>query len=222
MKTKRLMLLATLALAALARRTGSADSRLPGATSWSFDKDTPEKPPAGFTFGRTGKGAPGRWVVLREKDAPSGGQVLAQVDADATSYRFPIAVAESPRPRDLRLSVKCKPVSGKEDQACGLVFRERDENNYYITRANALEDNVSLYTVKDGKRKIFANWRGKVASGVWHELGVEARGDHIVVTFDGKKVIDEHNSVLADAGRVGLWTKADSVTYFDALTVRPL
>ncbi len=222
MSSKRLMLLVALPLVALAQRTAPAEGREPGTTSWSFDKDKPDRPPGGFTFTRTGKGAQGRWVVLRQEDAPSGGQVLAQLDADATSYRFPIAVADAPRLRDLRLSVKCKPVSGKEDQACGLVFREQDENNYYITRANALENNVSLYTVKDGKRKIFGNWRGKVTGGTWHELGVEAKGDHIVVSFDGQKVIDRHSKVFADAGRVGLWTKADSVTYFDDLRVTPI
>src|SRR6266481_5653085 len=114
-------------------------------TNWSFDADKPDKPPAGFSFGRTGDGKEGKWVVLAAKDAPSGGNVLAQVDADKTDYRFPVAVADAPSLVDLALSVKCKPVSGEVDQGCGLVFRYQDADNYYLTRANALEDNVRLY-----------------------------------------------------------------------------
>ena len=76
-------------------------------------------------------------MIKVEKDAPSGAHVLAQLDTDSTSYRFPIAVAEELSLRDFRLAVRCKPISGKVDQACGLVFRYRDENNYYVVRANA-------------------------------------------------------------------------------------
>jgi len=98
---------------------------------WDFDKEVAGKAPPGFTFSRTGNGKLGRWVVQDEKGAPSGSHVLAQLDSDDTDYRFPIAVANEPLLRNLRLSVRCKPVSGKVDQACGLVFRYRDENNYY-------------------------------------------------------------------------------------------
>ena len=187
---------------------------------WNFDKDRVGQPPAGFSFGRTGAGRVGRWIIRAEKDAPSGTNVLAQVDGDSTDYRFPIAVANGPSLKDLRLSVRCKPVSGKVDQACGLVFRYRDENNYYVTRANALEDNVRFYYVKDGKRFQLASWSGRVSSGSWHELRVDARGDQVEIHWDGKKVIDARDTTFRDAGKVGLWTKADSVTYFDDLFVR--
>lgn len=193
-----------------------------GAKSWTFDTDAADKPPAGFSFGRTGKGAPGRWIVRGANDAPSGRQVLAQDDTDSTDYRFPVAVADSPSLADLKLSVKCKPISGKVDEACGLVFRYQDENNYYLTRANALEDNVNLYYVKDGHRKQVAGWNGKVAGQAWHELGVMAEGDHFEVSFDGKKVITDSDGTFPQAGRVGVWTKADSVTEFDDLAVAPL
>ena len=189
---------------------------------WSFDADKPDGPPTGFVFGRTGGGGPGRWVVRAEPGAPSGANVLAQTDADRTDYRFPMAVASEPSLKDLRLSVRCKPVSGKVDRACGLVFRYQDENNYYLTRANALEDNVRLYYVKDGRRRQFASWTGKVESGVWHELKVEARGDHFEVFWNGKRVIDAHDATFTSAGRVGVWTKADSITYFDDLSAEPL
>jgi hypothetical protein len=191
------------------------------ATLWSFDTDPAGKPPSGFSFGRTGSGKDGKWVVLAVKDAPSGGNVLAQSDADKTDYRFPVAVAEAPVPADLALSVKCKPVSGEVDQGCGLVFRYQDANNYYVTRANALEDNVRLYFVKDGRREQIKSWSGKVKSGVWHDYKVEAKGAHFVITFDGKKVIDASDKTFAQPGRVGVWTKADSAIYFDDLRVEP-
>ena len=199
----------------------SAEAPKEGAISktWTFDSDTPDRAPPGFSFGRTGSGAPGRWVVRAEKDAPSGGQVLAQIDTDDTDYRFPVAVADSPSLKNLRLSVKCKPVQGEVDQACGLVFRYKDENNYYITRANALEDNVRIYYVKDGKRRQFSSWSGKVTAKVWHELRVDAKGDHFEVYWDGKKLLDAKDETFTEAGKVGLWTKADSVTYFDDLSV---
>lgn len=190
--------------------------------TWSFDAEKVDASPAGFSFGRTGSGVQGRWVVRAEKGAPSAGNVLAQLDADDTDDRFPVAVADAPSLRDLRVSVKCKPVSGKVDQACGLVFRYRDENNYYVTRANALENNVRLYYVKDGRRRQFASWSGKVSSGAWHELRAEARGDHFEIFWDGKRVIDARDKTLADAGKAGLWTKADSVTYFDDLSAASL
>jgi hypothetical protein len=189
--------------------------------TWNFDSDKADKPPTGFSFGRTGQGKEGKWVVLAVKDAPSGGNVLAQTDADKTDYRFPVAVADSPSLADLALSVKCKQISGEVDQGCGLVFRYQDANNYYLTRANALEDNVRVYYVKNGRREQIKSWSGKVKSGVWHDYKVEAKGNHFVVTFDGKQLLDVSDKTFAQAGKVGVWTKADSVIYFDDLKVEP-
>ena len=190
-------------------------------TTWRFDGDTPDKPPAGFSFGRTGGGKEGKWLVLAVKDAPSGGNVLAQVDADKTDYRFPVAIADAPSLADVAFSVKCKAVSGQVDQGCGLVFRYQDPDNYYVTRANSLEDNVRLYFVKNGNRQQIKSWSGKVKPGVWHDYKVEAKGDHLVVTFDGKQVIDAIDKTFTQAGKVGVWTTADSVIYFDDLRVEP-
>jgi hypothetical protein len=189
--------------------------------TFHFDTDAVGAPPKGFDFGRTGKGAPGKWVIVAAPDAPSGTNVLAQTDADATDYRFPVAFT-APELRDLRLSVRCKLVSGKVDQACGLILRVKDADNYYVTRANALENNVRLYHVVKGKRIQFAGWNGQVTSGVWHVLAIEAKGDHFQVSFDGKQVIDSHDATFSEAGKFGVWTKADSVTYFDDLTVQSL
>ena len=123
----------------------------------AFDEDAVDTTPPEFSFGRTGSGAPGRWIVKAAAGAPSGANVLAQLDADDTNFRFPIAVTNSPVLRDVRVSVRCKMISGRVDQACGLVARYRDENNYFVTRANALEDNIRLYTVRDGKRNEIAS-----------------------------------------------------------------
>jgi hypothetical protein len=190
------------------------------AVTFNFDGDVAGQPPKGFEFGRTGQGAQGRWVVQSAPDAPSPPNVLAQVDADRTDYRFPVAFI-GPDIKDVELSVKCKQVSGKGDQACGLIFRVKDPDNYYVVRANALEDNVRLYHVVKGKRVQFAGWNGKVASGVWHQLAVTAVGDHFTASFDGKQVIDAHDKTFPGPGKVGVWTKADSVTFFDDLTVTP-
>ncbi len=194
----------------------------PEARIWSFEDDSVNGLPSGFSFSRTGEGRLGKWLVTAAQDAPSGANVLAQVDEDATDFRFPLAVADEPLLRNFRLSVKCKPVSGAVDQACGVVFRYQDVNNYYVTRANALEENVRLYHVVEGRRGQFAGWNGTVKTGVWQELKVEVRDNHLLVFWDGKKVIDAHDETFAQAGKVGVWTKSDSITYFDALTVEPL
>jgi hypothetical protein len=180
----------------------------------TFDDMTQEKPPQGFRFGLTGKGAPGTWVV-REK-------ALAQISTDPTDSRFPIAAYEGGSWRDLSLSVRFKALSGKVDQAGGLIFRAKGDNDYYLVRSNALEDNTRLYHVMGGKRKQIAGKDMKVTSNEWHELGVEAVGSSFVVKFDGEKVIEATDDTLKDAGQVGVWTKADSVTLFDDLTIQPI
>lgn len=198
----------------------AAPNSAPG-TLWSFDADRALAPPSGFSFGLTGSGARGRFEVKADASAPSGGQVLAQLDTDATDNRFPIAVADAVQPADVRVSVKCKMVSGQVDQACGLVVRYQDENNYYITRANALEGNVRLYYVKAGKRKQIASFGGEVKAGTWYDYAVEVRGNRIQVFWNGKGIIDQRDGTFTQGGRVGVWTKADSVTYFDDLRVEP-
>jgi len=188
----------------------------------NFQDDKVDEAPAGFSFGRTGPGRPGKWIIRTDPGAPAGDHVLAQVDPDDTNDRFPIAVLDAPLLKDLSVEVRCKPVSGKTDQACGVVFRYQDENNYYLARANALEDNVRLYHVVKGRRRQFAGWNGKVTGQTWHTLGVDARGDRFKIFFDGKQVIDAKDDTFKDAGKVGVWTKADSVTYFGSLVVTPL
>lgn len=190
--------------------------------TWNFDHDSAGTAPRGFTFGRTGSGRNGQWVVRAVGDAPSGPNVLAQEDGDPTDYRFPVAVAASPSFGDVSVSVRCKPIGGRVDRACGIVWRYVDENNYYLTRANALENNLCWYFVQNGRRTEVKRVNVKVASDTWHTLRADMRGDHIEIYFNGQKLIDAHDSRFAAAGKAGVWTKADSRTLFDDLTVSPL
>lgn len=188
----------------------------------AFDTDAVNGAPAGFAFGRTGSGAPGRWVVRAEPGSPSGANVLAQLDADPTNFRFPVAVVTEPKLTDVRVSVRCKMVSGRVDQVCGLVARYADENNYLLTRANALENNIRLYTVKAGQRNELASVETSVTAAAWHDYNFELRGDQLQVFWDGKRVLEHRDSTFMGAGLAGVWTKADSVTSFDDLSVEPL
>ncbi|HKC24350.1 MAG TPA: family 16 glycoside hydrolase, partial [Thermoanaerobaculia bacterium] len=145
--------------------------------------------------------------------------VLVQTDADTTDYRFPVAVYDGVTAKDVDLSVQFKAISGRGDQGAGIVWRYRDQNNYYITRCNALEDNCTIYHVVKGSRRPFQNKSTKVATNKWHTLKMQAQGDHFMVWFDGEKVLDAKDETFKDAGKVGLWTKADSVIAFDDLTI---
>lgn len=177
--------------------------------------------PAGVTTALTGGGGPVKWSVLEDKTAPAGPKVLAQTSTDRTATRFPLAIFEPVVP-DVAVAVKFKPVSGSVDRAGGIALRLIDANNYYVVRANALEDNVRLYRVVAGQRVQFAGADTKVASGAWHQLAVALRGTRFEVFFNGKSLFKASDGTLRDAGRVALWTKADSVTYFDDLTIRSL
>ena len=201
---------------------GSRGAVAQSGTTWSFDSARAGEPPSGFSFGRTGSGRMGRWVVRAAADAPSGPNVLAQEDSDRADYRFPVAVADGPTFGDVSVSVRCKPVGGRVDRACGIVWRYQDENNYYLTRANALEDNVCWYYVQNGRRIEVKRVKMRVASGVWHSLRADMRGDHVEVYFNGNKVIDVQDSRFPAPGKVGVWTKADSYTLFDDLMAAPL
>lgn len=180
------------------------------AQTIDFDGFTTGAPPPGWTATKTGAGDP-KWTVEPDDSAPSKPNVLKQ-SGRAT---FPICLKDDTSLKDGFVEVKFKPISGKADQAGGLIWRARDSNNYYIARANALEDNVTIYHTINGRRSEKKRARMKVASNIWHTLRVEFRGDHFTVTFDGHKAIEWDDATFQDAGKVGLWTKADSVTLFD-------
>lgn len=178
--------------------------------------------PAGFTTDLTGGGGPVVWRVLDDPTAPAGSKVLAQISTDNTDERFPLAILDQPRLANLDVAVKFKPVGGKVDRAAGLAVRLADAGNYYVVRANALEDNVRLYRVVRGRRIQFAGADAKVPSGKWQELRLRARDSRFEVLLDGKSLFSATDATFAAAGRVALWTKADSVTSFDDLSIQPL
>ena len=176
----------------------------------NFEEAKPREAPAGWMATQTGKGT-AHWVVENDDSAPSPPNVLKQSGIAA----FPICLKEGTRLTNGFVEVKFKPVSGKEDQAGGVIWRAQDANNYYVARANALEDNICIYHTIQGKRTEMKRTKMKVASNEWHTLQVEFSGDQFTVRMDGKPALEWGDSTFADAGMVGLWTKADSVTLFD-------
>jgi len=178
-------------------------------------------PPEFLTSWRTGKGALGDWRVVEDASA-SQSKAIAQVSADPTDYRFPLAVYEPLQAQDVEASVGFKAVAGKGDRAGGLAVRLTDADSYYLVRANALEGNVNLYRVVKSRRQQMAGASAKVSSGVWHTLTLRAEGDRLAVSFDGKPLLTHSDRTFTGLGKVALWTKADSVTHFDRLEIRPL
>lgn len=198
------------------------------AQTINFDKDAPGAMPSGWTAAMTHKGGAPRWEIIKDDSAPSKPNVFAQVSKDATGGRFPLAVYDKASVKDGTLSVKFKAISGSADQAAGLIWRYKDPDNYYIVRANALEDNVVLYKVENGQRISLApkgspsksyGVKHHVPKQTWSTLSVSFQANKFTVSFDGQKLFDVENSTFTAGGKVGLWTKADSVTYFDDFTV---
>ena len=183
------------------------------AQTVNFDDLKTGAPPPGWTATKTGSGQP-KWTVEKDDTAPSKPNVLKQ-SGEAT---YPVCLKDDTSLKDGFVEVKFKPISGKEDQAGGLVWRAKDSNNYYIARANALEYNVTIYHTVDGRRTEKKRTNMKVASNQWHTLRVDFQGNHFTVALDGKKAIDWNDDTFKAAGKVGVWTKADSVTLFDDFT----
>ena len=176
---------------------------------------------AEFTQWRTGEGDPAEWTVVADASA-KGGQAIAQVSKDKTGYRFPLAIYKQFSGRDVEVSVRFKPVAGTVDQAGGVVVRLQTPDDYYVVRANALEDNVRFYRVAKGRREQLAGADVKVASDVWHTLALRAEGDHFSISYDGKALFTAEDDTFTGPGKVALWTKADSVTHFDTIAITPL
>jgi hypothetical protein len=187
---------------------------------WTFEDAKVGAVPTGWIAGVTGSkaGKAPKWEVIQDE----GRNVLAQLESGGARGDFPVCLKQGSSLQDGTVSVRLRPISGKIDQAGGVVFRAKDQDNFYIARANALENNVSIYVTQNGKRKTIKYWEDiPVPLGKWHELKVEVKGFTFKVSLNGKLVgeIEDAERVLPDAGMVGIWTKADSVTYFDALLV---
>lgn len=198
------------------------------AERFDFESVPPGLAPGSFVSAANSGHVPGKWVIREEAGAPSGRRVLVQSDEENTNSRFPVCVAEGFSARDVDVSVRFKTLGGVKDQAGGLVVRYRDPNNYYVARANALENNVVFYKLENGKRtdlkpagadaKAYGR-KAPVPAGRWNTLRVQARGSTFDVWLNGEKLFVVQDRTFAEAGKIGLWTKADSVTAFDDLTV---
>ena len=196
--------------------------------TYNFDSDAVGGMPAKFHSARTGQGAESKWEVIADPSAPSKPNVAAQTSTDKTDYRFPLLISDEGSFKDLELSVKFKAVSGEVDRAGGLVFRLKDANNYYIVRANALESNVVLYKVENGVRLSIApkglpsrsyGVSHEIPRGHWNILRVDFQGTVFTVSLNGERLFEVEDRTFTKPGKTGLWTKADSVTYFDEFTV---
>lgn len=180
------------------------------AETINFDRDARGVLPISWTQGVTGKGV-SRWAVCQNASAPSKPNVLQQSGAGT----FPWCVLRASSIAHGYVEVKFKALAGVEDQAGGVVWRWKDGNNYYVARANALENNVSLYYTENGRRNTLEYVDAPVPPNAWHTLRVDFSGRHIAVVLNGKITIELDDDHIQGAGAVGLWTKADSVTAFD-------
>jgi hypothetical protein len=199
-----------------------------GAETIRFDSAPPGSLPSGWTVAMTHRGEAPKWEIRRDASAPSKPNVLAQLSSDKTDGRFPMAILSTANWRDGELSVKFKTVAGKTDQAAGLVWRYRDSDNYYLVRANALENNIVMYKVEGGRRVSIAprgkppatyGVRHRIPARTWNILKVSFKKSRFEIYFDHRKVFECEDSTFTQPGKVGLWTKADSVTYFDDFQV---
>lgn len=190
----------------------------------TFDSAKPGTVPPEWTVAMTHEGGAPKWEVRADPSAPSKPNVLAQTSTDNTSGRFPLAIYEKASFTNGALSVRFKAISGSRDQAAGLVWRFKDPDNYYIVRANTLEDNVVLYKVEGGKRLSLEpkgtpsktyGVKHKVPKQSWSTLKVSFDGPRFAVFFDAARIMEVEDTTFTAAGKTGLWTKADSVTYFD-------
>ncbi|MDN3511365.1 MAG: hypothetical protein NG784_08670 [Candidatus Jettenia sp.] len=184
-----------------------------------FDDDKVDEMPAGFQNTLTGKGKAGRWMVMKTEKATSPDNVVVQTGTDDTDYRFPLLILDNLSYKDLMVFVRFRAETGKVDQAGGLVFRYKDNNNYYALGANALENNVRLYKVVNGNRKQIGGKNTKVTSNEWHLLKAVCKEDKIQCFLDNTKVIEISDDTF-DSGNVGMWTKSDSYTLFDDLVIQ--
>jgi hypothetical protein len=188
--------------------------------SFRFGKDDVDKVPSGWKADKTGKGDGSVWKVVPDKTAPSqAGYVLAQT-AEGPNALFNLCVADDTKYQDVEAGVAFKAMRGQKDQGGGIVWRYQDANNYYIARMNPLEDNYRVYKVVDGKRMQLATQEGaKIPAGEWHTLKIKMTGEQIECYLDGKKMLEARDATFKNAGKVGIWTKADAQTYFDDFKV---
>lgn len=188
--------------------------------SWNFDELQAGELPKGFTPKQNNPTtALAAWKVVVATDAPSKPNAL-EVQTKNANATYNLLLAEGTSFADLDLNVKVKGTTGNDDQGGGLIWRAKDENNYYVCRINPLETNFRVYKVVDGKRKQLQSAEVKTESNKWYDLRVVMAGNHIQCYLDGQKLLDVHDDEFKEAGMIGVWTKADASSSFDDLAVR--
>jgi len=190
------------------------------AQTWNFDRDPADKAPPGWKFIYTGEGGNAAWAVAADPAAPTPPNVLTLPSAASPDRTFNLAIAEGTSYGDVDLSVRLRANSGKVDQGGGLIWRCRDENNYYICRINPLESNFRVYKVVEGKRTQLESATLTTAPGRWHLLEVRMVGNRITCSLDGTEHLRAEDDTFKEPGVVGVWTKADAATSFDDLAAR--
>jgi hypothetical protein len=185
---------------------------------FSFDNNPVGAFPTGWSSQKTGTGGLGSWTVIADPTAPSQPNVFAQTSKEHPGYHFNIAIAEETNFSDLEIELMFKAIGGQEDQGGGPVWRYQDADNYYICRANPLESNFRVYKVVDGNREQLQSSNVEIPSNVWHSLIVKNLGNHIQCWYNGKLYLDVTDNTFT-SGKVGLWTKADALTWFDDVKV---
>jgi hypothetical protein len=188
----------------------------------NFDTCRIGQAPPGWTVASPTRGSAPSWEILKDRTAPTQPYVLAQVSADPSDSRSPLAILNDPSPRDADVSVRLKPVSGRDGLAGGMVWRYHDENNYYLVRANAKESTVSVFKIENGRSiPILAAVKHPIPANAWSILKVSVRGPRFQVFVDHRRVLEARDTTFSGPGRVGLWTSSDSVIYFDDFRVYP-
>ena len=189
---------------------------------WNFDGDTLDSLPKEFVIGTLFDGRPaGDWRVLRTDQAKSPPYVLGQVEGKGAEHAYKVVLVNGTDGSDAELEVSFFPVDGRADMGGGLIWRASDDRNYYLTRANPLEQNIRIYRVVKGIRHLLQNFNQTISLKRWHTLRVITSGCQIRVLYDERQVFDLCDKTFT-SGRVGLWTKSDAVTYFDDLKIRML
>ena len=207
-----------LALGAVVTRAETTSS----APAWNFDREQPGTLPSEFSIGTMFDGRPaGDWQVLATDRAKSPPHVLAQLMGKGAEHAYKVALIKDAIASDLNLEVSFLPIQGRADMGGGLIWRAANDRNYYLARANPLEQNIRVYRVEKGIRHLLENFNQTIDVRQWHTLRVTHQGCRVNIFYDNKQVLDLCDKTF-HAGMIGLWTKSDAVTYFDDLRLQQL
>ena len=192
------------------------------ALVWNFDREQPGTLPGEFSIGTLFDGRPaGNWQVLATDRAKSPPHVFAQVMGKGAEHAYKVVLIKEVIASDLNLEVSFLPIQGQADMGGGLIWRAADDRNYYLARANPLEQNIRVYRVEKGVRHLLQNFDQTIDVRQWHTLRVTHQGCRVNIFYDDKQVFDLCDKTF-HAGKIGLWTKSDAVTYFDDLQLQHL